>query len=184
MAVWQILQKQLLEKQLTNPNIKIPTWLIPNSNSNSDCKPETETRKWVSMLGEKNHQWKGGRIKRDGYILVNKRDHPFADKRGYVREHRLVWEQHHNAMLLPWAHCRHLNSVKDDNRIENLQAMMHREHTRLECLKLKPWISSRNWKQKQQQMKEAKASAKAKAKKSTQTGTGTETETTETDKFE
>lgn len=128
MGIWQIVRRQVLEMQETNPNIKIPAWL------ESYCN-----RRRGAMFGPKNHNCKGGRLRRDGYILVNKRDHRFADKRGYVKEHRLVWEQHNHACLLPCAHVHHKNYVKHDNRIENLEAMMHRDHTRMECLKLKPW---------------------------------------------
>jgi hypothetical protein len=45
-------------------------------------------------------------------------------------EHRLVWEKHNNAILLPWANVHHINRVKTDNRIENLEAMMNAEHQR------------------------------------------------------
>lgn len=35
--------------------------------------------------------WRGGRIVRNGYVAVKVgRDHPMADRQGYVREHRLV----------------------------------------------------------------------------------------------
>lgn len=79
--------------------------------------------------GDNHGMWKGGRYKSLGYILLLRKDHHFADVRGYVMEHRLVWEQYHNAMLLPWAAVHHKNAVKHDNRIENLHAMMHKQHT-------------------------------------------------------
>ena len=47
---------------------------------------------------------------------------------GYVREHRLVWEKHNKAILLPWADVHHINENIQDNRIENLQAMTHGQH--------------------------------------------------------
>jgi hypothetical protein len=40
--------------------------------------------------GTNNPNWKGGRKKCHGYWLVKKPDHPQANKRGYVMEHRLV----------------------------------------------------------------------------------------------
>jgi hypothetical protein len=79
-------------------------------------------------FGEKHSSWKGGKFRDLGYIYVNRRDHHFANKRGYVKEHRLVWEQYNKAMLLPWADVHHINEIRDDNRIENLRAMMKKQH--------------------------------------------------------
>jgi hypothetical protein len=79
--------------------------------------------------GSNNYRWKGGRSTSIyGYTIVKKYDHHFAMD-GYVFEHRLVWEQFHKASLLPWADCHHINGDKKDNRIENLEAMMHGQHT-------------------------------------------------------
>jgi len=67
-------------------------------------------------------------INSKGYIQIWKPDHHFASRRGYVMEHRLVWEEHHNAVLLPWAEIHHKNGVRDDNSIENLQAIDRSKH--------------------------------------------------------
>lgn len=56
-----------------------------------------------------------------GYILIKRPEHPYANNNGYVREHRLVIEQHLHRFLLPSEIVHHLNHIKDDNRIENLQ---------------------------------------------------------------
>jgi hypothetical protein len=88
------------------------------------------------MTGNKNPNWKGGRRKHQrGYIEVKNKNHPFANNQGYVLEHRLVWEQHNNAMLLQWAAVHHKNEVKTDNRIENLEAMMKSSHMSLHFTK-------------------------------------------------
>ncbi len=55
-----------------------------------------------------------------GYVRRKVRNHPFADKRGYVPEHRLVMEEHIGRLLLPTEFVHHINQVRDDNRIENL----------------------------------------------------------------
>lgn len=76
--------------------------------------------------------------------------HPFATRTtasrrgGYIREHRLVVEQHLRATdptseyltevdgelyLRPEVEVHHVNGVKTDNRIENLQPMTKEEHT-------------------------------------------------------
>ena len=85
----------------------------------------------VVPRGENHPCWRGGKSTSIyGYTLVKKYDHHFA-MNGYVFEHRLIWEQHHKASLLPWADCHHINGLKKDNRIENLQAMMHGQHSTL-----------------------------------------------------
>lgn len=63
-----------------------------------------------------------------GYILVLCPDHPHADSRGYVREHRLVMEQILGRHLEPSEHVHHINCVKWDNRPENLEVMDKSEH--------------------------------------------------------
>jgi transposase len=58
---------------------------------------------------------------KSGYILCKVPDHPHADYRGWVREHRLVMEQSIGRYLLPTEQVHHRNEVVDDNRIENLE---------------------------------------------------------------
>lgn len=73
------------------------------------------------QIGNKHHNWKGGRIKTTlGYILIHSTDHPFCNADGYVYEHRLVMEKHLGRHLLRSEVVHHINSIKDDNRIENL----------------------------------------------------------------
>jgi len=64
-----------------------------------------------------------------GYAYSKMEDHHFANSLGYVLEHRLVWERHNNAILLPWADVHHINEVKTDNKPKNLNAMMHGQHS-------------------------------------------------------
>jgi hypothetical protein len=96
---------------------------LPKGTHNS---PATEFKK-----GQKAHNFKG-RVKHSlGYYLIHDRSHPFSHKiTGDVLEHRYVWEKHNKAILLPWADVHHINCIKDDNRIENLEALMKSEHTR------------------------------------------------------
>jgi len=70
--------------------------------------------------GEENWSWKGGKTRRDGYILISKHGHPFVDKNGYIYEHRFIMEQYIDRHLTPNERVHHLNGIKEDNRIENL----------------------------------------------------------------
>ena len=80
--------------------------------------------------GEKSSKWKGGvTTTRNGYRRRLNRNHPRADKQGYVMEHILVWEEA-TGIPVPINCCiHHLNGIKSDNRIENLCMMQHAAHT-------------------------------------------------------
>lgn len=56
---------------------------------------------------------------------VNKKaiGHPFADKKGCVKEHRLIMEKHLRRYLTKEECVHHINNIRNDNRIENLQLM-------------------------------------------------------------
>jgi len=83
-----------------------------------------------NWTGSKNPRWNGGVSKlMSGYILIKKPNHPYAHKRtGYVLEHRLVIEQAIGRYLEPNEEVHHINGVKDDNRLENLELTTSSEH--------------------------------------------------------
>ncbi len=88
------------------------------------CSLECRSKRWKqnkTFSLDKNPCWKGGVAKyTDGYIVIKKPEHPFADKNGYVREHRLTMEKHLGRFLKPKEVVHHINEIKTDNRIENL----------------------------------------------------------------
>jgi len=76
---------------------------------------------WRKLKRSKeHHNFKGGWKSSDGYIIIYTPDHPFCDKAGYVREHRLIVEKHIKRYLKPEENVHHINEIRDDNNINNL----------------------------------------------------------------
>lgn len=82
------------------------------------------------------YNWRGGKIKNSGYIMIYKPKHPFA-KRKYVLESRLVAEKILGRYLTKNEIIHHIDGVKDDNRIENLYLFTKKQHKRFHGLKNK-----------------------------------------------
>ena len=89
---------------------------------------------------ERNYFWRGGRsVDRNGYILVKSPGHPFATKKGYVREHRLVMEKKLGRYLHPKEVVHHRNRKRDDNRLSNLRLFRtNADHLRHELTGVRP----------------------------------------------
>ncbi len=78
---------------------------------------------------EKNSNWKNGRNIRHGYIYINiGKNHPLAQKDGYVAEHRLVMSNHLDRPLKRWEYVHHRNGKREDNRLSNLQLVLNNKH--------------------------------------------------------
>jgi hypothetical protein len=56
-------------------------------------------------------------VNQDGYVMVGVPD----SSRRYAMEHRQVMAQHLGRELLPHEYIHHLNGIRDDNRLENLE---------------------------------------------------------------
>jgi hypothetical protein len=93
------------------------------SNGISKRFPEGRTGKIAT-------NWRGGRVETMGYILIWNPDHPYAGRRGYIMEHRLVVEEKIGRYLNQDEVVHHLNGNKKDNWYENLMLTTKGEHTR------------------------------------------------------
>jgi len=92
-----------------------------------------------NLVGERNPRWKGGvRQGDDGYRYITvPEDHKFISMAGrvfihskhryYIAEHRLVVAEHLSRPLLKSELVHHKNGIRDDNRIENLELMAHKQ---------------------------------------------------------
>lgn len=98
-----------------------------------------------SDKGDKSCHWKGGRKKTTkGYIMIRYEGHPRASIRGhYVFEHDIVMERYLGKYLEKGEVVHHINGIRDDNRIENLELLSHSDHARHHCIERKLWETIR-----------------------------------------
>ena len=85
---------------------------------------------------DKHSHWKGGVAAGVGgrrRIYVG-RDHPMAQSKGYVLEHRLVMAGVLGRFLLPEENVHHINGDHGDNRSENLLVVTRSEHMQIHNL--------------------------------------------------
>ena len=102
----------------------------PVSRHSERCRPCDSEHK--ARLMEQNHEglhnWKGGRVKdAHGYVHVLV---PREERKGrrYRAEHTVVWEKaNRKSVPKDWV-IHHKNGIKDDNRLENLEAMPRNKH--------------------------------------------------------
>jgi hypothetical protein len=116
----------------TCPQCQKPRWVpLPDYNKDRICRPCNLLNNKSNMLGTQNHKWNPNiRIKNSsGYIEIRiPENSPYismtrkSGKRKFmVLEHRLVMAKHTGRCLFRHEIVHHKNSIKDDNRIENLE---------------------------------------------------------------
>lgn len=64
-----------------------------------------------------------------GYLYLWEPAHPNAIRNGWIAEHRWVMEQRLGRVLTTDENVHHLNGVKTDNRLENLEVLSHSAHS-------------------------------------------------------
>jgi hypothetical protein len=95
------------------------------------CNKTTLYRR-MRKIGLSPSRMPGNYLSQNGYLMVLIPNHPFANSRGYVRQHRVVMEHSIGRFLNLDEVVHHINAIKTDNRIENLRLMSKSEHRKLE----------------------------------------------------
>jgi hypothetical protein len=62
-----------------------------------------------------------------GYRLIYKPEHPNAQKVGKILEHVYIMSEHMGRPLEAHENVHHINGVRDDNRLENLELWSTRQ---------------------------------------------------------
>lgn len=79
---------------------------------------------------DKSAHWKGGRIiNNQGYVMVYSPYHPHSGNTGYILEHRLIMEKYLGRMLDRDEVVHHINEVRTDNFISNLELTTPSKHS-------------------------------------------------------
>jgi len=107
-----------------------------------NCGKEFKTRlcfvkkgngKYCSKYCFYENRRKPRKFTNEGYVLVSCPKHPFCQQYGNILEHRLVMEKHLGRYLSKTEIVHHINGIKNDNRIENLNLISNcREHAKIE----------------------------------------------------
>ena len=92
------------------------------------CSRVCNAKLTIKLHPEKYKGWKNMR----GYIYLYLPEHKNANSDGYYAQHRYIMEQHIGRTLNKREIVHHLNGIKNDNRIENLELLSSsKEHYRI-----------------------------------------------------
>lgn len=103
-----------------------------NGNPMAGRKHSEETKRKIAegRLGQKHWAWKERTLDSEGYVsLWVGHDHPMANNGGRAREHRIIMSKSLKRPLLSTEAVHHINGIKTDNRLENLEVMEHGVHS-------------------------------------------------------
>lgn len=90
-----------------------------------------EVAKNIPPIRRKTKPFKGtGKRDHHGYIRIYQPTHPNSNCDGYVHEHRLVMAEHLGRKIESDEVVHHINHIKDDNRLENLELLSKSDHAK------------------------------------------------------
>jgi len=117
-----------------------------------ECGKEVIVNKHTLLNGDRNNctmfgnsgkdcHWREATSVREdrGYVLIYKPGHPSAMSNNYIREHRYAMEEHLGRPLKEDEQVHHMNGIKTDNRIENLELWSGSHPSGVRVKDLKQW---------------------------------------------
>ena len=72
---------------------------------------------------ERMQKKRTGEKMKSGYMYILKKGHPTADKRGYVKRSRLVWEENTGHIVMPPEIVHHKDEIKTNDDFGNLKLL-------------------------------------------------------------
>lgn len=138
-TVYNYLKKYNIPTRSTSESFQIlkdKGWKYPED----VAKQTAEKRRGRKMTDEQRrkiseNKFKGGighkKHRDDGYVAIYFPEHPRSNSDGYIMEHILVMECYLGRPLNDDEVVHHINHIRDDNRIKNLQVMTFKEHAGL-----------------------------------------------------
>lgn len=106
-------KKQLRKKNMENPAYRQELREKALLYSRKKAGLPINLIKMIRSSGEGTYQF--------GYKILTKNGHPNSNKRGRILEHVFVMSEHLKRPLHKHENVHHLNGIRDDNRIENLE---------------------------------------------------------------
>jgi len=95
---------------------------IPSKPFSKGNIPWNKGKDFLKARGNRHWNWKGGKqTTGNGYVQLYLPEHPGADTRGRVAEHRYLMELKLGRLLKQNEVVHHINGKRKDNRIENLE---------------------------------------------------------------
>ena len=127
-------------KGKTNPFAKnLPQKFLKGHN------PWNKGKEWPEMSGKNHPMWKGGIWHdSDGYIWLLRKEHPRANKYGYVLRSHLIAEESLNRLIQSNEIIHHINRIRNDDRPENLYLFSDRIDHRLYHILQNPFFLKSN----------------------------------------
>ena len=91
-----------------------------------NCSRKAIARRQIKPLAQRPKY-----TSRQGYVMVPVSSGRSDGMNNHRAEHRLVMEASLGRSIESWEHVHHINGIKHDNRIENLQLMTNSEHQKI-----------------------------------------------------